>query len=82
MKKLNDQYTNITLTDVIKQINKITDIVNALVQTINNLGNHLETGTIRDEIKNLEKKVIVQGDVITKIVELIDDVKRNVVDKI
>jgi len=85
MKKIIDTYgsvSNIPLSTVIKQLDKLTDMVNAISETINNLGNLSELNTVKEEIKELEKKVIAQGDVIAKIVELIDDVKRNIVDKI
>lgn len=71
MKKLNDIYgtiSNIPLSAVIKQLDKLTDMVNALIETINNLGNQNELGTVKEEVKGLEKKLISQGDLIAEMI--------------
>ncbi len=71
MKKLNDYYgtvSGIPLSAVIKQLDKLTDVVNALVETINNLGNQSALDIVKEAVKDLEKKLIAQGDVIATII--------------
>lgn len=68
MRRLTDQCNNITLSDVIKYLDKMTDMLNAIVQTINGLGNRSELGTIKELVKDLENKLIAQGDIIAELI--------------
>lgn len=71
MKILNDIYgtvSGIPLSAVIKQLDKLTEMVNALIETVSNLGNQNELGTVKEAVKDLEKKLISQGDLIAEII--------------
>lgn len=68
MRRLTEQCSNITLNDIIRQLDKATDMLNALSETVRNLSKLSGLNTVKEEIKNLENKVIAQGDMIAKLI--------------
>lgn len=70
------EYVNLRFSDILGKIDEMIIFIHALAQTLTNLQDKLETIQIKNQLNELERKFIAQGDTITFLFEKLNNMEK------